>query len=92
MRGRLKTPHPGEQSKATTLVSIKASGDCVSVDQLESPTPGFVGQIKGWLTTKWYRDALIYVDHHTQLPFAFMQFSTLAEETMTMRAFEDFAA
>jgi hypothetical protein len=48
----------GEQGRTTKLVPICRSGDCVSVDQLESPTPGFVGQIKGWLTTKRYRAAV----------------------------------
>ena len=44
----------GTQGTTTRLVPIRHSGACVSVDQMESPTPGFVGQIKGWLTTKRY--------------------------------------
>jgi hypothetical protein len=44
------TQHPwrtkGAQGQTTKLVPIRRSGDCVSVDQMESPTPGFVGQIK----------------------------------------------
>jgi hypothetical protein len=60
---------------------------------MEPPTPGFVGQIKGWLTTKRYRAATVFVDHYSQLSFAYMQFSTGAEETVNAKlAFEAYAA
>jgi hypothetical protein len=63
------------------------------VDQLESPTPGFVGQIKGWLTTKRYRAATVFVDHFSGLTFIYCQFSTNAEETVNAKkAFEAYAA
>ena len=42
---------------------IRRPGDCVSIDQLESPTPGFIGQIKGWLMTDRYTAATVFVDH-----------------------------
>ena len=42
------------KGKQHSLVPVTASGQCMSVDQLESPTPGFIGQIKGILTTKRY--------------------------------------
>ena len=83
----------GQQGKASELVPITSSGACVSVDQLESPTPGFIGQIKGILTTKRYRAATIFVDHYSQLTFAYMQFSTGADETVkAKRAFEAYAS
>ena len=82
----------GKQGQTTGLVPIMGSGACVSVDQLESPTPGFIGQMKGILTTKRYRVATIFVDHHSQLTFAYLQFSTGAEETVqAKRAFEAYA-
>jgi hypothetical protein len=52
---------------------------------MESPTPGFVGQIKGRLTTKRYQAATVFVDHYSQLTFAYMQFSTGAEETINAK-------
>ena len=83
----------GQHGTTTQLVPIRASGACVSVDQMESPTPGFVGQIKGWLTTKRYRAATVFVDHYSQLTFVYLQFSTAAEETVqAKKAFEAFAA
>ena len=57
-----------------------------------SPTPGFIGQIKGWLTTTRYRAATVFVDHHSQLTFTYLQFSTAAEETVqAKKAFEAYA-
>jgi hypothetical protein len=82
----------GEQSKRR-LAMVTTPGGCVSVDQLESPTPGFVGQIKGWLTTKRYRAATVFVDHFSGLTFIYCQFSTNAEETVNAKkAFEAYAA
>ena len=83
----------GQQRQATKLVLVRTCGDCVSVDQLESPTPGFVGQIKGWLTTKRYHTATVFVDHFSGLTFVYMQFSTIAKETVNLKkAFEALAA
>jgi hypothetical protein len=44
-------------------------GQCISVDQLESTTPGLIAQIKGWLTKKRYRVATIFVDHFSGLSY-----------------------
>jgi hypothetical protein len=42
-----------EPSKVKTVV-VTGPGDCVSVDQLESSTPGFVAQLKGILAKRRY--------------------------------------
>ena len=39
------------------------------MDHLQSSTPGFVAQMKGRLTTSRYTGAVIFVDHHSSLPF-----------------------
>ena len=36
------------------IKQVQKPGDCVSVDQIESTTPGLVGQIKGFLTIQRY--------------------------------------
>ena len=41
------------------------SGECISVDQLISPTPGFIAQMSGKLTTQRYTCATIYVDQYS---------------------------
>ena len=82
----------GSHGQAAKLVPITRPGDCVSVDQLESPTPGFIGQIKGKLTTQRYRAATVFVDHYSRLSFVFLQNSTGADETVRAKqAFEAYA-
>jgi hypothetical protein len=68
-------------------------GQCVSVDQLESTTPGLIAQMKGWLTKKRYRVATVFVDHFSGLSYIHLQKSTTAEETVEAKiAFERFAS
>jgi len=75
--------------QAAKMVDIKAPGDCVSIDQLESPTVGFLGQVKGKLTTKRYQVATIFVDHYTRYGYIYLQHSTNSQETLqAKRSFE----
>jgi hypothetical protein len=72
---------------------VTRPGQCVSVDQLESPVPGFVGQNKGYFFRKRYKVATIFVDHHSRLSFVYLQESTKGEETLlAKKAFEAYAA
>jgi hypothetical protein len=82
----------GQAKQANKMVTINKPGDCVSVDQLESPTPGFIGQIKGILTIKRYQVATIFIDHKSRLGFVYLQHSTGAVETVeAKKAFEAYA-
>ena len=47
----------------------KQPGELVSVDQLISPTPGFIKQVCGILTTKRYMCAMGYVDQASKPGF-----------------------
>lgn len=68
-------------------------GECVSIDQLESTTPGLVAQIKGIPTIQRYKAATIFVDHATRYTYVHPQTSTNAEETVQAKlAFETIAA
>jgi hypothetical protein len=63
------------------------------VDQLASPTPGLIAQLRGIPTTQRYTAATVYVDHYSRLSFVFPQKSTNAEETIESKAaFERYAA
>ena len=67
-------------------------GQVVSVDQLESTTPGFVAQLKGLLTTQRYNYATIFVDQYSMLSFDFLQKKrTSAETVLAKQSFERFA-
>jgi hypothetical protein len=70
----------------------KAPGECVSVDQLESSTPGFVAQLKGKLTRKRYKAATIFVDHFSDVTFVYEHERLTSEETVAAKiAFEAWA-
>ena len=71
----------------------KHPGDCVSVDQLISKTPGLIAQVKGWLTNSRYTAATVFADHASGLSYVHVSQSTTAEETLEAKhAFEAFAA
>ena len=80
-----------EVKKAPKVVT--KPGECVAVDQLESTTPGFVGQLKGSiLTTMRYRYATIFVDMYSDYTFVYMHTKLTAEETVKAKeAFEKHA-
>ena len=84
---RTKAPPAGME-----IPSVTAPGAVVSVDQLESSTPGFIGQLKGWLTKQRYSCATVFVDQYSDLTFVYLQRSTNADETLDAKeAFERFA-
>ncbi|KAI2498311.1 hypothetical protein MHU86_16181 [Fragilaria crotonensis] len=57
-------------------------GHVVSVDQLVSPTPGLIAQMTGFLTTKRYKYATVFVDQFSRLGFVYLQKTASAEETI----------
>ena len=84
---------PSKRHQGGKLRVATRPGECISVDQLESTTPGLIAQIKGYLTRKRYRAATVFVDHWSGLSYIHLQKSTNAEETMEAKvAFERYAA
>ena len=66
-------------------------GQVVSVDQMESTQPGFVGQLKGRLTKQRYKAATVFVDHFSGLRYIHTMTSTSSNETIKAKlAFEQF--
>ena len=53
----------GSHSKASRVAT--EPGQIVSVDQLESPTPGFIAQLKDTLTKQRYKYATVFVDQYS---------------------------
>jgi hypothetical protein len=74
---RTKTP-----SNKIESMTITAPGQCVSVDQLESNTPGFIAQLKGIPTTNRYRGVTVYVDHYSRVSFIYLHRRLTSEETV----------
>ena len=70
---------PKSRQQVTTNLQ---PGDVVSVDQMVSPTAGFIAQMTGILTTKRYKYATVYVDQASRLGYTFIQKTATAEETI----------
>ena len=64
-------------------------GQIVSVDQLESTTPGFIAQLKGTLTQQRYKFATVFVDQFSRYTLVYLQKRITSLETvMAKHAFE----
>jgi hypothetical protein len=79
-----------EPSKVKIVV-VTGPGDFVSVDQLDSSTPGFVAQLKGILNKRRYTCATVFVDHFSRLGYVHIQQQLTPDETVEAKhAFEAF--
>ena len=80
------TKHKQDRKK---IFHVGKPGDCVSIDQMESSTPGFVGQIKGILTKQRYRAITVFVDHYSRYTYIHLQKDMTSESTIQAKiAFE----
>jgi GAG-pre-integrase domain len=67
-------------------------GGMVSVDQIQSSTPGIIAQMKGIPTGRRYHIATVYVDHKSDYTYVHLQQSTSSEETLQSKhSFERWA-
>jgi hypothetical protein len=71
------------------LRQATAAGQVVSVDQLVSPTKGFVPTHRGIPTTKRYVGATVFVDHHSDFTYVHLMIEMNAATTVEAKlAFE----
>ena len=87
----IRRPWRGKPEKDHETMDPKAMapGELVAVDQLVSPTPGFIAQMTGRLTTKRYKHATVYVDVASRYGYVHLQKSAGAAETVQEKnAFE----
>jgi hypothetical protein len=75
---RTKSPKNKEQQSK----SLTAPGDCVSIDQMISTTPGLIAQLRGIPTKARYKVVTVFVDQFSGLSYVHAQRTTNAEETM----------
>ena len=71
----------GQKSKGLWKQTTKPS-ECVSVDQTESRTPGFIGVMRGFLCKQRYTCATIFVDHFSDRTYTHLQRSTSLQDTL----------
>jgi len=75
-----------------TLKPATYPGEVVSVDQLESPVPGFVPTAKGRPTVQRYVGATVFADHFSDLTYVHLMKGLSGDETLeAKRAFEQYA-
>jgi hypothetical protein len=69
--------------------SVTKVGECVVVDQIESTTPGFIGQLKGILTKLRYKYTTIFIDMYSDYTFIYFHTKITSGETLKAKvAFE----
>jgi hypothetical protein len=68
-------------------------GECVAIDQLDSTTPGPIGQPRvGIPTIQRYNVATIFIDNYSKLGFVHLQTKLTSDKTVKAKtAFESFA-
>jgi hypothetical protein len=69
---------------------VTKPGECVSVDQIESTTPGFIGLLRGAILTKLqYRCATVFINQFSNYAFNNLHTQLTAHETVKAKhAFE----
>ena len=65
-----------------TMDTMTSPGQCVSVDQMISKTPGYIAHLRGTPTRDRYRVATIFVDHYSGVGYVHLQRSTSAKDTI----------
>ena len=87
-----RVPWRRKGKKENEIREATEPGQCVSVDQMESTTPGLIAQLKGRVTTQRYNSVTIFVDHYSRLSYIHLQTSLSSMETKeAKRAFEAFS-
>ena len=67
-------------------------GDCISVDQMQSTTAGFIGQLKGRLSRKRYQTETVFTDHFSRHTYIHLQQTLSSADTISAKhVFEAFA-
>jgi hypothetical protein len=88
----IRKPWRTKPTQAIKPQTATAPGKCVSVDQMESTTPGLIAQLRGRPTIARYTVATIFVDQFSGLSYVHLQKSTGALETIAAKtAFEAYA-
>ena len=88
---RLKWRHKGFKNRKKIKIAT-APGQVVSMDQLISPTPGFVPTHRGTPTKQRYVGATVFVDHFSDFTYVHLMTEMNSEATVeAKKAFERLA-
>jgi Reverse transcriptase (RNA-dependent DNA polymerase)/GAG-pre-integrase domain len=90
---KTRRPWRGRPTSSIHTRVATAPGDIVAVDQMVSPTPGLVAQMKGFITKQRYTAVTVFVDHYSNLSFTYLQKGLTIIETLEAKAsFERYAS
>ena len=70
----------GTRNRKNIRVSTRP-GQVVSVDQLISPTPGFIPTCRGTTTTKQYSGATVFVDNFSDFTYVHLMTGNMSADT-----------
>ena len=88
MQGRIYVQTAMESKRKENkgvLKKVTKPGECVSVDQTESRTPGFIGMMRGFLTKQRYTCATVFADHYSDFTYTHLQRSTSMSDTLAAK-------
>ena len=77
-----KKPWITSKGKPRKIKPVDDTGECISIDQLESRTHGFIAQLKGKLTRRRYRAATVFLDHESGLGYIHLQENLTYNQTI----------
>ena len=81
----IRQPWRTKPTKANKPHTPTTPGQCVSVDQLESTTPGLIAQLRGRPTIARYTVATVFVDQFSGLSYVHLQKGTGALESLSAK-------
>jgi hypothetical protein len=86
--------HPKQtKTKHSIAPEARSQGNCVSMDVLQSPTPGLVTQMAGFLTCQCYLYACMFVDHYSDFTYIHLMKDQNGEGALEAKeAFEAYSA
>jgi hypothetical protein len=62
---------------------VTAQGECIAVDQLESGTPGLIGQLRGAILTRQrYKYTTVFVDYFSDYTYLYLHTNITSEDTL----------
>ena len=84
----MKRPWRVKGDNKNTTKTVTRPRQIVSVDQLESKSPGVIAQLKGKPTQQCYKYAMVFINEFSGYRFVYIQKRLTSEETvMAKRAF-----
>ena len=77
-----KVPWKVKGDTTSHIKPVNIPGGCVSIDQMETTTPGLIAQMKGIPTISRYRYLTVIIDHHSRYTYVHLHTSITSNETL----------